>query len=329
MPAKIKFITTNPKLPIIKSGWVENPLDSEGRYRNLNENSVRSFKELLQWQLGKKPQKKEKKEDTFRHTVIAGGNFLTDKRDGITWLGHASFIIHIDGLRIITDPVFWGVSALKRLTVLPCSPQDIKDVDIILLSHNHRDHADERSMKLLCSNNPNAIILTGLQMGTLLHSWKIKNTIQEAGWYQQYDTPSLKIAFLPAKHWNRRFLWDTNTMLWGSFLLQGKTKTIYFGADSGYDSHYKEIGMMFGSIDLSILGCGAYKPEWFMNTSHKSPLEAVQAFHDTKAKVFVPMHIGSFDLSDEPMSEPFRILKEFELGNKINGALRILDIGEE
>ena len=329
MSSKIKYITTNPNLRIIKQPWTENPLDKEGLYCNLNGNSLRSFKELLKWQFGENPHKKEKKTEAFRHKVISDGNFLSSKKDGIIWLGHASFIIHLEGLRIITDPVFWNVSALKRMTPLPCKPEDITGVDMILLSHNHRDHADEKSMKLMCLNNPQAIILTGLQIGNLLRAWKIKNTIQEAGWYQEYQTSDLKISYHPARHWNRRFLNDTNTMLWGSFMLCRSKKKIYFGADSAYDSHFKEIGDLFENIDISILGCGAYKPEWFMNSSHTSPAEAVKAFNDTEAKILIPMHIGTFDLSDEPMSEPFRLLKEYEAENKIKGELKILDIGEE
>ncbi len=327
MCAKKKFVTTNPKLPIIKDNWLQNPLDERGLYCNLNEKSERGLKEVLQWQLGKKPHRLEKKVEQFCHTVNFNSHFLQNKSDGVVWLGHASFLLHIDGIRIVIDPIFWGISGLKRKTAMPCHPSEIKDVDVILLSHNHRDHADEKSMKLLCATNPTALILTGLQIGNLLRQWKIQNVIEEAGWYQQYSFRKLNIAYLPAKHWSRRFLWDLNEMLWGSFIIQGKNQSIYFGADSGYDAHFKEVGSLFGTIDIGILGCGAYKPEWFMSTSHKNPAEAVKAFNDTGAKVFIPMHIGTFDLSDEPLSEPFRLLKNYEEELKINGELKILDIG--
>jgi L-ascorbate metabolism protein UlaG (beta-lactamase superfamily) len=322
-----KFMIKNPGLPVIKTGWEGNPLDADGFYRNLSGKSERGLRDVLRWQFGNKPQKQEKKTDTYRHAVIDDSGFLNSKEDGITWLGHATFVIHIDGLRILTDPVLWNISALKRLTPLPCKPEDIRDVDIILLSHNHRDHADRRSLELVCSNNPNAPVFTGLQMTDLLQKWEIRNPIEEAGWYQQYLHDSMRITYLPSKHWNRRYLTDTNQMLWGSYMIEGRSRTIYFGADSGYDSHFTEIGQIFNNIDISILGCGAYKPAWFMSPSHTNPEEALQAFHDLGAKTFIPMHIGTFDLSDEPVGEPFRMLKQFEAEQKIKGELKILDIG--
>lgn len=328
MCAKKKYITSNPDLPIIKTGWTQNPMDNAGLYRNLYERSERDFKDLFKWQFGEKPHKAEKKTESFAHNVISNNPFLSNKNEGIIWLGHASFLIHCNGLRILTDPIFWAIPGLKRLTAMPCLPTELVDIDIILLSHNHRDHADERSMKLVCQQNPKATILTGLQIGNLLRGWGIQNPIQEAGWYQQYHTPGIRISYLPAKHWNRRFLWDLNTMLWGSFMIEGNKNTIFFGADSGYDAHFVELPNLFEKIDISILGCGAYKPEWFMSTSHKSPIEAVQAFHDTKAHTFIPMHIGTFDLSDEPLSEPFRLLKKYEAESAVQGKLRVLDIGE-
>lgn len=323
-----RFITHNPALPFIHSTWKGNPLDDKGLYCNLNGPSERGLREVLQWQLGPKPQKAEKKADTYIHTHHINATFPQHKHDGMAWLGHATFLIQLNGVRMITDPVFWGMPGIRRIVPFPYAPDSIRAVDYILLSHNHRDHADKKSMQLLCANNPQAIILTGLQEGDLFRKWNIRNTIIEAGWYQQYPLKNIDIAYLPARHWNRRFLWDLNEMLWGSFLIQGKNKTIYFGADSGYDNHFSDIGRRFGKIDTSILGCGAYKPEWFMSISHKSPSEAVQAFHDTGASAFVPMHIGTFDLSDEPISEPFQLLKQFRDEGKLNGELQLMDIGE-
>ncbi len=196
---------------------------------------------------------------------------------------------------------------------MPCNVADLKNIDFILLSHNHRDHADQKSMQQLCALNPNAIILTGLEIEKLLRRWKITNPIIEAGWYQQYHLDAdVAVTYLPAKHWNRRGLTDMNDMLWGSFMLQSKDQTIYFGADSGLGIHFNEIAQLFPFIDYAFLGIGAYKPEWFMHTAHTGPGDVLIAQEQLQAKQLVPMHHGTFDLSDEPIFYPKQELLQFQ-----------------
>jgi L-ascorbate metabolism protein UlaG (beta-lactamase superfamily) len=300
----------NKQLPFIKEGWSENPTDKKGLYINLDGASERTFKEMLQWQTHRK-QSKEIKRKQFSNVAIAKDNlFLKDTQDGITWLGHCTFLIVINGKTIITDPILYNLSLIKRHTKLPCAIKELMNIDYILLSHNHRDHCDKKSLAILCKQNPNAIILTALGLEPQLRYWRITNKIQEAGWYQTFDiSENFKIHFLPAKHWARRNLRDLNTMLWGSFMIEAANKKIYFGADSGLGEHFAEIGSMFPNIDICMLGIGAYEPNWFMHTSHTSPQDAVQAFEQLGAKKMIPMHYGTFDLSDEPMQEPLEKIK--------------------
>ena len=181
----------------------------------------------------------------------------------------------------------------------------------------------------LCTLNPSAVILTGLNIAPLLRSWRIKNPIIEAGWYQQYQLETdVQVSYLPAKHWNRRGLHDMNDMLWGSFMLQSPTQTIYFGADSGLGIHYPEIAQLFPNIDVAILGIGAYKPEWFMNTAHTSPADALVAFEQLNAKQLIPMHHGTFDLSDEPVFYPKQDLMLLQEQHNIT-AVQHLSIGNK
>jgi L-ascorbate metabolism protein UlaG (beta-lactamase superfamily) len=253
--------------------------------------------------------------------------FTKNTDEGFTWLGHATYLFTIGGKRFITDPVLYTVGPVKRFTALPCAVDDLKHLDFILLSHNHRDHADAKSMQQLCALNPKAIILTGLEIGNLLRSWKITNPIIEAGWYQQYHLEAeLQITYLPAKHWNRRGLTDMNTMLWGSFMLQSKQHTVYFGADSGLGIHFEEISTLFPSIDYAMLGIGAYKPEWFMHTAHTSPADVLIVQQQLKAKQLVPMHHGTFDLSDEPIFYPKQELLRLQEQHGINN-VQHLSIG--
>jgi L-ascorbate metabolism protein UlaG (beta-lactamase superfamily) len=321
--------THNPDLAFIKHEWKGNILNVKNQYVNLDGPSEKSFRQLFQWQIEKNPLKGLKKKQQSPVQVITGNAFVKAKADGFTWLGHASYFFTMTGKNFITDPVLYGLGPIKRYTALPCAVADLSSIDYILLSHNHRDHCDKKSLQQLCAINPQAIILTGLEIGKLLRSWKITNTIIEAGWYQTYPTDNpVKISYLPARHWNRRGLTDMNDMLWGSFMIQSNGATIYFGADSGLGSHFAEIGNMFSNIDYAMLGIGAYKPEWFMAASHTSPADVLIAAQQLKAKYLVPMHYGTFDLSDEPIFYPLQELMQLSADQHINNILP-LSIGQK
>ncbi|MFM2387231.1 MAG: hypothetical protein RL660_1988 [Bacteroidota bacterium] len=319
--------THNPQLQFISGISTAHPLSSAGLYTNLDGDSFRPFSDVLKWQSSSKPLKQFKKNQVSGIEVVANDNFISSAQDGVTWLGHCTFLFRLNGSLIITDPVLGKVSnVMPRHTALPCKPEALVGIDCILISHNHRDHLDKKSLKLLCAQNPDAIIYTGLQIGKLLRRWKITNTIVEAGWWQQYPTINgISITYLPAKHWSRRALADTNDMLWGSFTLQTTTHTLYFGADSGYGIHFSEIQKHFPSIDYAFIGIGAYMPEWFMEASHTGPTTAIQAVHDLKAKHFIPMHYGTFDLSDEPIFWPAQELKKLQ--STCNATVNFLNIG--
>jgi L-ascorbate metabolism protein UlaG (beta-lactamase superfamily) len=313
-----KRITCNPDLSFIKEGWNGNPLNIKNQYMNLDGPSEKTFSELLKWQTEKNSLKILKKKQQTNIQVISDSTFTKDNEAGFTWLGHACFMFTLGSRHFITDPVLYNLGPIKRYTALPCAVTNLKNIDFILLSHNHRDHCDKRSMQELCTLNPGAVILTGLSITPLLRSWKIKNTIIEAGWYQQYIIETdVNITYLPAKHWNRRGLSDMNEMLWGSFMLEDKNQKIYFGADSGLGIHFEEIGNLFTGIDYAILGIGAYQPEWFMAASHTSPAGALEAFRQLKATHFIPMHHGTFDLSDEPIFYPLQQLQKIVASENI------------
>ena len=317
--------THNKDLRFIKDDWKGNPIDKDNRYTNLDGPSERGFRDLMKWQFGKNRYAPEKKGQKTNVEVIKNKEFLSSDLDHFTWLGHATFLFQFKGIKIITDPILHAIWPLKRYTDLPCQPEELLDIDIVLLSHCHRDHADKKSMQQITRQNPNAIIYTGLGIGKLLKSWGIKNQIIEAGWYQEYPLfqDVLNIQYLPAKHWNRRLLYDLNYMLWGSFMIHFDDKTVYFGADSGHGSHFKEIGNLF-DIDLTFLGIGAYEPVWFMHPSHTSPKDVLQVKEELNARYLVPMHFGTFDLSDEPIFNPKSELEKLTLDRD---DILITDIG--
>jgi L-ascorbate metabolism protein UlaG (beta-lactamase superfamily) len=320
----------NPALPFVKANWQGNPLSLQNTYLNLDGASERSFAELLRWQRQKNPLKPFKKNQQSPLAVISNKDFTVNKTDGITWLGHASFWITIAGLHVVTDPVLGNVGPVKRMTALPCSAADLCNIDVILLSHNHRDHCDKKSMQLICKQNPAATVITGLGIGALLKKWNIANRIVECGWYQSFQPDAaLQVTYLPAKHWNRRGLLDMNEMLWGSFMLETNNSRIYFGADSGLGIHFEEIGRMFPGVDVAMLGIGAYQPEWFMHTAHTSPAGALQAFEQLGAARLLPMHHGTFDLSDEPIFWPLQEIKKLAASSQISHQLLLPNLGEK
>lgn len=325
--ADIRYIK-NENLPVILDGWQGNPHTGK-RFFDPQKKFNGSFSKVLKWQTSHKPKAAEKKADTWRATVVKDKKFLSSSKDCIVWLGHASFFIRINGVQIITDPVFYTLGGfVKRYSELPCAVSDFRDIDYVLLSHGHRDHCDRRSLRELYMNN-NFELLTGLNIGKLVSGWLPGLRYQEAGWYQRYADlkRGLTITYLPAQHWSNRYPWDLNETLWGSMMIEGG-QTIFFGGDSGYCDYPRQIAALFPSIDYAMIGVGAYTPDFMMQDVHTSPWEAIEVIKDLDAKNFIPMHYGTYDLADEPMGEPVRYLKTQKYDAGHNFMITILDIGE-
>jgi L-ascorbate metabolism protein UlaG (beta-lactamase superfamily) len=309
--------------------WKGTPVDNKGRFMNHEIPHIYSFTELLKWQFQQNPQKAEKKAEQWHPPVVRNDDFITSREDCIVWLGHASFFIRLAGVSILIDPVFYDILFTKRHTPFPVDPAKLTGLDYILVSHNHLDHCDKHSLQLLAKNNPQARYLSGLKMDPLLRSFTGSTDIQVAGWYQQYQTEhKISFFYLPARHWSKRGLRDVNRQLWGAFVMQGAGKTIYFAADSGYGSHFRDAGRIFPRIDYAIIGIGAYKPAFFMSQSHISPADAVKAANDMNARAMIPMHYGTFDLSDEPLGDPIATLHRLEQQHALHGRLEDLQVGQ-
>lgn len=321
---------SNPDLPTILPAWEGTPVNADGCFINPDYPFELGWKDVLKWKLlTKNPYQEHKKNDPWRPAVVKNDNFLHHDRNAFVWLGHASYFFRLNGMNMLIDPVFGKLAPLaSRYSELPVSPEKFQKIDLILISHDHRDHCDGTSLKLLLKNNPQAKIITGLNMHSVLSGWSNGNSVVEMGWFQVFENEAagLKIFYLPTRHWCRRWLTDTNQRLWGAFVFQTDELTVYFGADSGYGKHYREASAIFPKIDYAFLGIGAFAPEWFMHSNHMSPADAWQAFHDLGAAKMIPMHYGTFDLSDEPLGEPERLLKTISAGSN---AVEFPVIGEE
>jgi L-ascorbate metabolism protein UlaG (beta-lactamase superfamily) len=285
---------------------------------------------VWKWKLRTNPQKAEKLKDQYVPQVLPNPDLFTAREDGIFWLGHATFVIRLQGKAFLIDPVLFDLPLMKRRTPLPCPLESFTGIDYLLLSHGHRDHLDQKSLELIFRQNPGIRAFGPLAMKKLLHQMVPGLPFQEAGWYQQFhlDAGAPELFYLPAAHWHRRGLLDMNKVLWGSFMFRFGGRQIYFAGDSAYQEHFKEIRELMGAPEISILPVGAYKPDFMMRESHVNPQEAVQAYRDLGSQTFIPMHYGTFDLSDEPAGEPVRLLEQMAAAAQIPGQLVIPAIGK-
>ena len=331
-PARPVRYVSNPDLVTMLPAdrWPGTPVDARGRFMNHEFPFLQPLRAVLKWLLQRNPQRAAKKADPFRLPVVPNDAFLRGTDDVIVWLGHASFYVRLGGITLLLDPVLGNLPVGRRLSALPLDPVALTGLDYILVSHAHYDHCDKPSLRRLWAQNPQAQFLTGLGLDKLLTKWLPGAPVQAAGWYQQYRTPAgLRITFLPARHWSNRGPFDANRTLWGAFVLQAGGRQVYFSGDSGYGSHFREVGQLFPGLDVALVGVGAYAPRWFMAPNHQDPTHAVSAFHDTGARRMMPMHYGTFDLSDEPVGEAVTLLRQLEAAGHLRpGELCLPAVGE-
>lgn len=281
-----------------------------------------SFLRVLKWRFFyKNPQAEEFKNDDFVPCVVEG-TAPSKELDKLIWLGHASFVIDLGGVRLLLDPCLTNPPTVKRRTKLPFGIDEIKP-DLLLISHGHYDHFDARTINALGGTHT-ALMPSGLGKYTK----KMNLSTVEMVWHQSFKMGNIEILFLPAYHWHSRYGFDKNRALWGSFLIRYNGVQIYFCGDSGYNTHFAQIQKRYGDVDICIMPLGAYKPDFIMKNSHMNPYESIQAFNDLSGKVFVPMHYGTFLLSDEPASEGINIARTAAKDGKLGGELRELCIGE-
>lgn len=301
----------NPQLSTIKEGYPGNAL-VDGRFLNYQKTTPPNWKQILRWQLSYTPQKTLNRYSRYRPERINDLRLSDNTITKIVWLGHASYLLTLNGKNILIDPVFRSLPLIKRRVKIPFTIAKYQPIDYILLSHAHYDHLDKKTLVQLSKLNPAAVIYCGLNTAELLRTWKISNPICEAGWYQQFPHryDGLEFYFLPAQHWSNRSLKDRNRRLWGSFIIKNHATCIYFMGDSAAAGHFAEIGQLFPQIDYAIMGIGAYQPQYIMHSSHLTPEEAHQGYQALGARYFIPMHYGTYILSDEPLREPLQKIRE-------------------
>ena len=232
--------------------------------------------------------------------------------DYIGWIGHATFLIKLGNTTIITDPVFSKnagplIFGPKRFTEPALNLNEIPKTDLFLLTHNHYDHQDMSTIRRYPYKDSK--VLVPLKLGKYFTRYRFKD-VNEMDWYEEIKVNNdLKVTFLPAVHWSKRSLTDTNKTLWGNFLIEYKDKKIFFACDTGVGNIYKELGNKFGPIDLTLINIGAYNfypmmPYKDKSAYHTNPEEALSIAQDLKSKKVLGTHWGTFVLSLEPIMEP-------------------------
>ena len=246
---------------------------------------------------------------------------LNPDEDVLVWFGHSSYFIQLDGKNILVDPVFSGnaspiPNSMKSFEGSDVySPADIPAIDYLFISHDHWDHLDYKTIVALKPKIKQ--IITGL--GTALHlkHWGFDAaSIVEKDWYEEiFLSDGFVVNTLPARHFSGRGLTNRQQSLWMSFAFKTPTLNLFIGGDSGYDTHFKQIGEQFGPFDLAILECGQYNKNW--RYIHSMPEEVVLAAKDLKATKLLPVHWAKFPLAQHDWDEPIIKVTEIAAANSL------------
>lgn len=293
-------------------GAVSDHFDGQ-KFYNPSGQKANGMKEVFKWQSDRKREKKP-------WNIVKNPSFgkkptpsVYDDNLRVTFIGHSTVLIQMDGINILTDPVWYERTSPvqwvgpKRVRPAGIKMADLPTIHLILQSHNHWDHLDIINLpKVYQRDKP--LIITSLGISQFLNIHGIDKSM-DLDWWDEYpftkDDAELKITCLPAQHFSGRGLKDRDGTLWSGFMISSQTSgNVYFAGDSGYAAFFKEIGEKFGKIRLALIPIGAYKPEWFMGPIHCTPSEAVQIHIDVNAEKSLAIHHSTFPLADDGQTEP-------------------------
>jgi len=251
----------------------------------------------------------------------------------VTFIGHSTFLIQTSAGNLLTDPMYSErAGPLNRIGPRRVRPpavrfDDLPPISTVLLSHNHYDHCDIKTLRNLAKRF-DPLVVTPLENGRLVRSAGIRR-VEELDWWQQAQMPPLPVTLTPARHFSARTPFDRNRALWSGFVLAADGARIFFAGDTAYGPFFNDVARRLGPIDLALLPIGAYEPRWFMQTVHMNPADAVQAHLDVEAAESIGMHFGTFPMTAEGIDDPLRALEEARQAKNIpSSRFRTLGFGE-
>ena len=301
-------------------------------FSNTNQTSFdseRSFGDFLKWRVTRKEPKTVQIETSDQWKQLG-----EQSKNYAVWIGHSTYLLNNGDLTILTDPVFskraspFSWAGPKRLIAPAISLEELPDIDVITVSHNHYDHLDIASLKTLHKLNPNASFLVSKGDMDLLVRSGIKN-VTEFLWWEDIEVKNTLFTFTPVQHWSARGFRDRNKSLWGGWFMQSSNHTIYHAGDTGYSDDFKETRSRLGSPDFAMIPIGGYNPRWFMNYHHVNPSESIQIALDLGVSKSFGMHWGTFRLTDEDILEPAQLIdQELKKLNLADDFFRTVKPGE-
>jgi len=258
-----------------------------------------------------------------KNLPIVLSNKNNESLDSVTWFGHSASLLKIEGKTLLLDPMFGDASSpfpmftSKRYSgSFSIEREDFQEIDAIIISHNHYDHLNYKSIMQLKDRAKHFYVPTGVAQ--YLIKWGVSpSKISEHNWWDEITFDNIKLVCAPARHFSGRSMTDRDCSLWCSWLILGQETKVFFSGDSGYAPHFKEIGDKYGPFDLTLMECGQYDPRW--SAIHMLPEETVQAHIDVNGELLLPIHWGAFTLALHAWSDPIeRVTKEAQrLGVKI------------
>jgi len=311
---------------------ISNFVMSGETFSNTNQTSFdseRSFGDFLKWRLTRKEPKAVQIETSDQWKQLG-----EQSKNYAVWIGHSTYLLNNGDLTIVTDPVFskraspFSWAGPKRLIAPAISLEELPDIDVITVSHNHYDHLDIASLKTLHKLNPKALFLVSKGDMDLLVRSGIKN-VTEFLWWENIEVKNTMFTFTPNQHWSARGFRDRNKSLWGGWFMQSSNHTIYHAGDTGYSDDFKETRSRLGSPDFAMIPIGGYNPPWFMNYHHVNPSESIQIALDLGVSKSFGMHWGTFRLTDEDILEPAQLIdQELKKLNLADDFFRTVKPGE-
>ncbi len=292
---------------------------TEHGFRNLDYPDEGRFTDLLKWQWQRLWEGRPHNRPYNFPLAKNNPAYLQANRDKatVTWIGHATLLLQLNGKNILTDPQFSQRASPfqwigpQRVVPPGLALEDLPRIDIVVISHDHYDSLDTGTITNLRQRQGGELTTFFVPLG--LKKWFQDlgiTRVREMDWWDVERLDGLEIIAVPVHHWSKRFFASRNQHLWAGWVIRSNDFSFLFAGDSGYTELFKEIGRRFGPFDLAAIPIGAYEPRWFMRPHHMNPEEAVQVHLDVRSKKSIGIHWGTFVLSDEPLDEPPQRLKQ-------------------